>query len=89
MARLFWLGAPLAGALLALTLLLAWMFPPAAWVCGSLALLVTVLLLAYLFGWNGATLLLEPIPGAGRELDSPTPFEAGTPPQTPPEDQAY
>ena len=43
MARLFWLGAPLAGALLALTLLLAWMFPPAAWVCGSLALLVTVL----------------------------------------------
>jgi hypothetical protein len=68
MARLFWLGAPLAGALLALTLLLAWMFPPAAWVCGSLALLVTVLLLAYLFGWNGAPLLLEPIPGAGREL---------------------
>lgn len=58
---MFWLGAPLAAALLTLTL-------PLAWLCGSLALLVAVLVLAYRFGWNGAPLLLEPTTGSGPEL---------------------
>jgi hypothetical protein len=60
MARLFWLGAPLAFALLALTLLLAWLWPPGAWGGGTLTLLVAVIVLAYRFGWNGEPLLLEP-----------------------------
>jgi hypothetical protein len=68
MARLFWLGTPLAAALALLTLLLAWLFPPAAWGSGALLLLVLALLLAYRLGWNGAPLLLEPSAAEGPEL---------------------
>jgi hypothetical protein len=68
MRRLFWLGAPLAIALLLISLLLAWLFPPAAWASGILFLLVLAILLAYRLDWNGAPLVLEPISDAGPEL---------------------
>ena len=42
MQRFLWLGMPLAAALLALTLLLAGLFPPAAWGSGFLLLLVLI-----------------------------------------------
>ena len=41
---------------------------------------------------KGAVFLSEfadQVSEAGRELDSPTPFEAGTPPEIPPSDEAY
>jgi hypothetical protein len=68
MARFFWLGTPLATALLLLTLPLAWLFPPAAWVTGVLLLLVVAILLAYRLGLNRAPLLLEPGAAEGPEL---------------------
>jgi hypothetical protein len=68
MARLFWIGTPLVAALVALTLLLAWLFPPAAWVSGLLLLLVMAILLAYRLDWNGAPLVREPIAASGPEL---------------------
>jgi hypothetical protein len=66
--RLFWLGSPLVAALLALTLLLAWLFPPAAWWSGGLLLLMGLILLAYRLGWNGEPLVLEPTEATGPEL---------------------
>ena len=68
MKRFFWLGVPLAVALLVFTLLLAWLFPPAAWGSGILLLGVLAILLAYRLGWNGAPLVLEPSAAAGPEL---------------------
>lgn len=68
MQRFLWLGMPLAAALLALTLLLAWLFPPAAWGSGFLLLLVLAILLAYRLGWNGAALVLAPSAATGPEL---------------------
>ncbi|MFN7899601.1 MAG: hypothetical protein ACK5N0_08050, partial [Synechococcaceae cyanobacterium] len=68
MVRFFWLGLPLASALLALTLLLAWLFPPAAWVSGALLVLVGAILIVYRLGWNGQPLVLEPKAGDGPEL---------------------
>lgn len=68
MACFFWLGWPLAAFLLVLTLLLAWLAPPAAWVVGALLLLVGTILLAYRFGWNGKPLVLTPTVTAESEL---------------------
>lgn len=68
MARLFWLGVPMAATLLGLTLLLAWLLPAAAWISGVLLLLVIALLLTYRLDWNGAPLVLPPINSDGPEL---------------------
>lgn len=68
MKHFFWLGVPLAAGLLVLTLLLAWLFPPAAWGSGILLLLVLAILLAYQLDWNGVPLVLEPSATAGPEL---------------------
>jgi hypothetical protein len=68
MQRFFWLGGPLATALFVLTLLLAWLLPPAAWGSGILLLLVLAILLAYHLGWNGSPLVIEPSAGDGPEL---------------------
>lgn len=68
MARLFWLGWPLALALATLTLLLALLFPAAAWIGAVLTLAVVAIVLVYRFDWNGAPLLLPPVVAAGPAL---------------------
>ena len=68
MARLFWLGWPLALALTALTLLLVLLFPAAAWIGAALTLAVVAIVLIYRFGWNGTPLLLQPVVAEGPAL---------------------
>lgn len=68
MARLFWLGWPLALALAALTLALGLLLPAAAWIGAVLTLAVVAIVLVYRFGWNGAPLLLEPVVAEGPAL---------------------
>jgi len=68
MARLLWIGWPLALALLALSLLLSLWFPAAAWICAGLALLVLALVLVYRLDWNGAPVVLEPSSPTGAPL---------------------
>lgn len=58
----------MATALFVLTMLLAWLLPPAAWGSGILLLLVLAILLAYRLGWNGSPLVIEPSAGDGPEL---------------------
>lgn len=58
--RFFWLGTPLAAALVVITLVLAWLVPAAAWGSGILLLLVVAILVAYRLDWNGVPLVLEP-----------------------------
>ncbi|MFM7266093.1 MAG: hypothetical protein ACKOZW_11005, partial [Cyanobium sp.] len=68
MARLLWIGWPLALALLALSLLLSLWFPAAAWICAGLALLVLALVLVYRLDWNGAPVVLAPSSPTGAPL---------------------
>jgi hypothetical protein len=68
MARLLWLGWPLALALLGLTLLLALLAPALAWVAALLTLAVVAIVLIYRLGWNGAPVLLAPTTGDGPAL---------------------
>lgn len=68
MARLLWLGWPLALALLALSLLLSLFAPALAWIAAALTLAVVAIVIAYRFGWNGAPLLLQPTARAGPDL---------------------
>ncbi|MBU6354242.1 MAG: alpha/beta hydrolase [Cyanobacteria bacterium REEB498] len=68
MARLLWIGWPLALALLALSLLFSVLLPPAAWLCGVLALLVLALVLVYRLDWSGTPLVIAPTAPTGLPL---------------------
>lgn len=68
MARLLWLGWPLALVLLGLTLVLALVAPSIAWIAALLTLVVGAIVLAYRLGWNGQPLVLLPSATTGPEL---------------------